>query len=85
MSIKPAWWAQKGRGSGRREKKRAPPNSPSPFDACFAVWSPYRVETRYEEELRAQVSFYRSALSYIYFYTITGAKEIVPYTEDLVI
>ena len=43
---------KKGREWGRREKKSVPPNSPTPFDACFAVWSPYTVETRYDEGLR---------------------------------
>ena len=30
---------KKGREWGRREKKSAPSNSPTFFDACFAVWS----------------------------------------------
>ena len=61
------------------------PQSPTPLDACFAVWSPYTVETRYEEELRAQglakfvrnneVSFYRSALSYI-FILLLGQRKL---------
>ena len=83
-----------GGGGGRRNCPSQFPfrQSSTPFDACFAVWSPYTVEFPYDEGLRdwqkicsQERVFFLSKFSFLHFCTITGAKEIVPYTEDLVI
>ena len=84
---------KKGREWGRREKKSAPPNSPSPFDTCMfrSLVSIYSGNStlRRAQGLAKNVFAITSFLfievlfrTFLYYYC---AKKIVPYTEDLVI